>query len=549
MRLSSFFLWLALLPGAAGTLGCSGKDDDRPKPLDRTRGLDVDIPRDRLPEPTEAFIEQKCRTKVRGYATQCGQVVVPAAPGSSETLRLDVVRVFSKASDPEPDPIVYLEGGPGYPGTAAVLGSFESFEPFVERRDLIVLDQRGTGRTSDVLACPELSDATTDAELLEKLAECSSRLRSEGVDLSRYSTALSAADVDAVRRAFGYTEWNLLGISYGTRLGLTVLRDYPEGVRSAVLDSVVPLQVDFIAQLASNGLAAFEAAFAACGTDNECATRYPEPFEQLVRVVERLNAEPFEANGFAMTGDAFVDLLFNLLYHPVGVGLVPWLVDQVDQGDTERLELLVEALYGDGEGGGGESDPMGMSFGMHLSIECAEEVAFTTRAQVQEAEQSVPPELLGGLGGEFYFDYCEAWNVEAAHPRENEPVRSAIPTLLLAGGFDPITPPHYAELVHGDLENSSFVTLDNLSHGASIDPCGYSLVTQFFDEPVAPLSLGCLATVPPPEFQSSAAPEARRLRAPGPTIAFALESPSEDELREAADIVSKHRALLRPKAR
>lgn len=537
MRFTESFLRLGFFVGALAVTACSGKDDERPQTVDRTTGPTVPIPYERLPEPTAAFQAQQCRRKVSGYATECGQVTVAAAPGSSETLRIDVVRIFSKAEAPAADPIVYLEGGPGYPGSAGVLGAFEAFEPFIANRDLVVIDQRGTGRTGAALACSELAETAPDGDLVDGLAQCSTRLRSEGVDLSWYSTSAGAADVDAVRRAFGYPEWNLLGISYGTRLGLTVLRDFPEGVRSAVLDSVVPLQVDFIAQLAPNGLGAFEAVYAACAAEAECGLRYPEPLEQLKRVVLHLNETPVQVDGFAFTGDDFLNLLFSLIYHPAGVALVPWLVDQVDQGDTARLELLVEALYGD------ESGSPGISFGMHLSVQCAEEVAFTTREAVADVEAAVPEELVGGLSGQYYFDYCDAWQVPAAAARENEAVRSSVPSLVMAGGFDPITPPHYAELVHGDLEGSLFVTLDNLSHGASIDPCGYSLVNQFYEDPGGPLALGCVGTVPPPEFESAAPP--RRLGAAGRTLRFAVDNPTDDELRGAIEAVSRQRVLFR----
>lgn len=547
---SRTFSWLwALFVVLPGLPGCSGQDDDRPPVVDRTRGPDQAIPSERLPEPTRDFRAGPCSGAIAGYAAQCGRVTVPAGPGSSETLEIDVLRVFSNAADPAPDPIVYLEGGPGYPGSAAVLGAFEAFEPFLADRDLVVIDQRGTGRSGESLACTEaLEPPAEPAEgegteapdpLLDVLARCSGRLTTEGIDLTAYRTAPSAADVDAVRRAFGYDQWNLLGISYGTRLALTVLRDHPAGVRSVVLDSVVPLQVDLIGHLARNGVLAFEAAFEACAADPVCGATYPDSMEQLRRAAQDLNATPLELEAFAMTGDDFLNFLFNLMYHPAGVALVPLLIDEVDSGETEQLERVVELLFG-AEGGDD-----GMSFGLHLSAHCAEEVPFTSREEAAAVEAELPQELVSGLTGNYYFDYCDAWNVPPAAALENEPVRSSVPTLVMAGGFDPITPPAYAELVHEDLEASTLVILDNLSHGASIDTCGYDLVSQFYDAPGAPLRDRCVAEVPAPEFQSSDGVPLRRMAVRAPDVDFAIEAPSEDELAEALEAVLRHRAGLR----
>lgn len=511
-----------LAAGSLVLIGCS--DDDGPPLLDATKGVPRQIPSHRLPEPTSDFVEGSCAgRRIPGYVVQCGKVSVPVLPGSSSRIDIQVVRVFSKHDDPKPDPIVYLEGGPGFPGSAAVFGSFEAFEPFLEERDLVVIDQRGTGRSGESLDCPELQQVTTDEELLDGLEACFLRLQDEGIDLTAYTTAPSAADVDAVRRAFGYTEWNLLGISYGTRLALTVLRDHPEGVRSAVIDSVVPLQVDLMAGMATNGLAAFERTFAECEADVSCRTRYPELMTRLQSAVTRLNHAPLEVGGFALTGDVFVGLLFELMYAPEGVAVVPWMIDQADRDDPEELISLLENVA-DALAGG---DAVG--FSMHLSVQCVEEVAFTTREIVAEADATVPAELVPGLTAIHYFDYCEAWQVPAAHPRENESVHSSVPTLVVAGGYDPITPPRYAELVHGDLSQSTFVTMEQLSHGATIHPCGYELVEQFYADPTAPIEASCADEIPAPKFLSTSG--SRVVRTEG-SVTFVLEAPGEAEIAE-----------------
>ncbi len=543
----------AALLALLGLAGCSSKDDRAPL-IDRTKGPEQSPPEDRLPEPTGDFITHSCPGQISGYTTQCGRVMVPVSPGSTKTLAIEVLRVFSNADDPAPDPIVYLEGGPGFPGSSAVLGAFDAFEPFLAERDLVVVDQRGTGASGDSLDCivgidssaPGSAEEDTgefEDPLLDLLAHCSGRLTTDGIDLSAYRTAPSAADVDAVRQALGYDQWNLLGISYGTRLALTVLRDHPAGVRSVVLDSVVPLQVDLIGHLAVNGLLGFEAVFASCAAQESCSAKYPDSMTQLRRVTAQLNETPGEFGEFGMTGDELLNLLFNLMYHPRGVALIPLLIDEADRGEMGQLSNILDLLSGGGGDGGGDGD---MSFGLHLSAHCAEEIPFTSRATVAAIEAELPEELVGGLSGAYYFDYCDAWRVPPADARENEAVRSSVPTLLMAGGFDPITPPVYAELVHGDLENSTLVTLDNLSHGASLDGCGYDLVHQFYDAPGAPLVDRCVTSVPAPEFQSIGPGRGRHLALRGPDVEFAFEAPTGDDLADILETVQRHRPRLRP---
>lgn len=493
------------------------------------------VPYERLPEPLDDFEEQRCETKISGYATQCGWVTVPESPGSPRTVELFVLRVFSDAPAPEADPIVYLDGGPGSPGTSTVVGMFESFEPLLDNRDLVAIDQRGTGRSTPSLACTEIEEVTTRAQVALGLGQCFERLSAE-VDLGSYDTAHAARDVDAVRRALGYESWNLYGISYGTRLGLTVLRDHPEGVRAAVLDSVVPLEVDLLSSVAPNGHAALERVFSACVDDVDCGDAHPGGMPQLLSLVARLDAQPLDVKTkggtHPLTGEELTELLFTLMYAPEGVAVLPALVDMVDEGDGARLGPLVDAMFDSGSGD---------MLGPHVAVQCAEEAPFTTPEAMESALASVPPELHVGLGAAYYFDYCDAFRVPSADAVENEPVVSDVPTLLVAGGFDPITPPAYAELVHGSLEGSTFVTLQGGSHGSSAMDCAPSFVSAFFDDPTGEVSLGrCGAELTlPPTFLSTK--RGRAVRDDG-KIAF-RDAPEPDELADIARAARRRRAL------
>lgn len=501
---------LAGIACASVQMSACGGDERAPLAEQVIGAEEPDLPTERLPQTTDAFAAERCWAKIPGYRTQCGVVTVPLSPGSEDIVSLGVMRIFSNDEVPEQEPLIYLEGGPG----GAVLRNadllFDYFETFVLDRDLILFDQRGTGVSLPSLSCASFDDTS----------ECYAKAL-ETTEPSAYSTRNNAHDVDAIRRAFGYEKVNLLGISYGTRLALTVMRDFPEGVRSAVIDAVVPLQVDLLAGLAPNAERAFLALFAACAVDSECHEKYPDSLTALQDVVAALDEHPYEGERFDIDGKLFVSLLFNLLYSPEALGLIPLLIQRAQEGDFELLEEISLALSG-----GDFSD------GMHLSVQCAEELPFTSRADVLAADESVIPAIAAGVSGREYFAMCEDWPVEAAPLGENEPVHSPIPTLALAGMFDPITPPSYTELAAETLSSAFVYVLSSESHGSSVGTCGSSIVREFLKNPREEPSSICLSDLPSPEFESLRA--SRRgvgpLRHVGRPPSFATQRPSAEEI-------------------
>ena len=188
-------------------------------------------------EKTECWFKEPA-----GHDVECGWVIVPEdhARPEGKTIKLAVARFKSDASQPEPDPVIYLEGGPGGSALKSYTSQFDFlFGPLLEKRDVVLFDQRGTGYSQPALACPEYNQAVID--MLPKdmtaaesetvankaLLACRDRLVKEGVNLDMYNSAQNAADIEALRQALGYDQVNLYGISYGTRLALTALRDAP----------------------------------------------------------------------------------------------------------------------------------------------------------------------------------------------------------------------------------------------------------------------------------------------------------------------------------
>lgn len=288
--------------------------------------------------------------EVEGETLACGYLYVPEDRGdpTSPSIRLAVAVIFSTDPNPPPDPIIFLEGGPG----GGAISGLESWltTPFVQKRDFILLDQRGTGYSLPSLNCPEVEqseEGNFDAE-----QTCHDRLIADGINIAAYTSAESAADVSDLRLALGYNQWNVYGISYGTRLALTVLRDYPEGVRSVILDSVYPPHVNAYEQQAPNGMIAFKRLFDDCAADSVCSSAYPDLESVFYRTVEYLNAEAgsYSADDpetgewveYEIIGDDLVDALFEALYLTDVIPYLPLAIYTADAGDYEEAFALFE---------------------------------------------------------------------------------------------------------------------------------------------------------------------------------------------------------------
>jgi len=526
----------ALLLGLAAVTGLAGcGDDERPDAI----GSPPQIPSKRLPETTQAFEETECPSGVpTSHATQCGWVSVPedhAAP-SGAALKLFVLRVFSDADGVKDDPIVYLEGGPGGSGVATVSALFDYFEPLLAHRDLVTFDQRGAGDSLPSLACDELrgTEAALDSDLSPRVAACRTRLTEDGVDPSKYTSAQNALDVDDVRGALGYESWNLLGVSYGTRLALTVMRDAPAGVRSVVLDSTVPLEVDLLAETAPNAYADFERLFEACRQDADCAAAYPDLMGTMLGIVDRLNADPIpskfsDGTSYQLTGADVLGVLFTFLYAWENLPYIPRLIHEIDAGDYSLILKFIE-----------ESWAGGYSEGMYLSINCSEEAAFTSAEALQSAAVGLPAAFAECFASPAVFDQCVAWDVPASPALENEAVHSSLPTLVLAGYYDPITPPSFGQLVASALPRSQYLELGGAAHGAMTTPCGLELIDRYFEAPTVPVDGACAGQQQLPSFvlSSLVAPSSALAvgSQPPPSLRFSLpgdSAPDPEKLLKA----------------
>lgn len=511
MRLRDFLFVGALVLVAA----CGEKD--RPAPY-RVPIPNPNVPHERLPAQTEAFRETRCPVRVPGHVIQCGYVTVPQGAGTEKEIEIYVARVFSDAEVVQPEPVIYLDGGPGAASVRSADAYFGIFSQGAPDRDIIFIDQRGVGDSKPALDCHD-----TGEDAFEAMQKCFLRL-SKDWDLDAFNTINNARDVDSVRRAFGYEKVNLWGISYGTRLGLTVMRDHPAGVRAAVLDGVVPLEADLLGEVGLNGYQAFEEVVRTCAADPDCSLAYPDPLGQLIGVVKKLNDEPQElSSGALLSGDIVLQVIFQSLYSPQAVAYIPLMISQIAGEDYSLFEQVGEAVASGG-----------ISYGMHVSLQCSEEVPFSSPTAYAAFDAQIPSALRGGLSGAYYFEICEAWPVTPAAPSENDPVVSDLPALVTAGQFDPITPPKYSAQVHESLTNSRYYLIMGESHGASAASCGLKMVARFLDDPSADPSDSCLTDVPDLEFQSLSNDETSHTRV-GRELVLRTVPPSDAERREMLD--------------
>jgi len=456
-------------------------------------------------------------------SVDCGYLTVPEDRSQPERrqIRLHVGVFRTKATEKAPDPILYLGGGPGENSTEASSYFYKDYiEPFLKNRDFIVLDQRGTGYSQPHLDCPELKDLyrqTLDEDLsreesrakeMQAVTSCHDRLASEGVNFASYRSAESAADVNDLRLALGYQSWNLYGVSYGTRLALTVMRDFPQGVRSVVLDSSYPLQVNLYTGIQPNARRAMDVFFSGCAADAGCNSAYPHLRDVFFNTIARLNASPVRetiANpltGFlyqdvVVDGDALLNFLFQALYSTDTIPVLPSVIYEVANGDTHLMGQIMGGFLA-------ELEEL-FSPGMHISVQCSDEVAFTNVDEVAAAIAPYP-ELAGLTEGEAFsgqgvFPVCQMWGAAPPDPKENAPVTSDVPTLVLSGEYDPITPPEWGQQVADTLSRHFFYVFPGVGHGvATANDCTQAIMHTFVSNPGTEPDTSCIGGMSGPAW-------------------------------------------------
>lgn len=324
---------------------------------------------------------------------------------------------------------------------------------------------------------------------------CHDRLVKEGINLAAYTSAANAADVNDLRMALGYAQWNIYGISYGTRLALTVMRDFPQGVRSVILDSVYPPQVDLYAEQAGNADRALNLLFERCAADNQCNAAYPELETVFYETTAQLDAHPLtlklthpitaQSHQWMLNGNGLISTIFLLLYNTEALPYVPRIIYELHEGRTsgigQFLSILPDAFW---------------SEGMNFSVQCGEEATFSSPEIVAAANAAVSPPFNKIFDQRLFFTECASWGAKPAAAIENEPVVSDIPTLILAGDNDPITTPAWGQLAAKTLSRSYYREFRWVGHGVygagMWRSCSRNIVRDFLADPLSEPDSACL---------------------------------------------------------
>jgi pimeloyl-ACP methyl ester carboxylesterase len=457
-----------------------------------------------------------------GSEFNCGYLTVPenrAHPGGRK-IRIAVARAKAASLDRKPDPIVWLTGGPG--GSALADASFLVKVGVNANRDVIFIDQRGALHSDPRLSCPEIdafqeealglapTDPTTGQKDLAAVRACRDRLAQKGYDLSAYNTSENAADVADLRVALGIKEWNVYGVSYGTLLAQHLVRDHPDGIRSVVLDSVAPNTVNLIQQSWPNAAQGFRALFDGCAAQPPCADAYPSLASELTMAVNQLSRTPLtvevpsplsgQPTRVVIDGYRLANLVVVASFRADWIAALPALVHKIAMGDGVRAAtVLLSIILG---------PPDVFGYGLAFGVFCRESVAFTSREQTrmvgQQALPDIPTQVLGLVPqAPRIFDQCGTWNVGKADRSAFNPARSSLPVLILAGSYDAVTPPSWADLAAKTLPNSRVLRFPGAGHNTILSSsCGPVIMSAFLDQPGGGSDTGCLSRAAPLLFES-----------------------------------------------
>ncbi|WP_169719654.1 alpha/beta fold hydrolase [Psychromonas aquimarina] len=419
-----------------------------------------------------------------GYFTVPEKHAVNTQPASSKTLDIAVLKLTSSSSSKQLDPVVFLQGGPG----ASAISSIEAFTQspakfLLADRDVYLVDQRGTGYSKPALTCTEYQG---EAGTFKQVKACKERLTKQGIDFTAYQSVQSAYDFISLRKVLKLESWNLYGVSYGTRLAATIMREDPSGIRSVILDGVFPIEVNGISDTPWSVYAALDRVIENCRTSLQCN---PAELKQTIEsIILRL-----QNYGREREAEDFIKLVQNALGETDPDLLT--IIEAINQ-DLDLIKKLTDA----------NKDNEKFYAPMALSIVCSEEYPYLNQTALAGSNNQnwsttthISADKIRHMG--FDEDSCKAWNIKAADSIETEPVTSNLPTLILNGANDPQTPPAWGHLAAKNIPYSQVFTNPHGDHGQLFSEnihrsCIDKVIQEFLISPTKTVTTRCTKHIP-----------------------------------------------------
>jgi len=435
---------------------------------------------------------------------QCGKLTVPEnyqkPDGEKITINFAVIPAIDNSENKEP--FMFLAGGPGQAAVELATGLRRAFTEVRKTRDLILVDQRGTGK-SHPLQCEDaemqnvyqlIPEDFNEAEVKKCLAQLTG-------DLSQYNSENAIRDFDAVRVALGHDKINIYGGSYGTRAGLVYMRMFPDSLRSVVLDSVGPIEVP-IGTFGLSSARSFELLLENCQQEASCAKAYPNLAEEFAQVIERLAKTPAvlkiphprlgDPTTFIVNKAKFISTIFLQLYSMQGRSLVPLIIHQANKGNFAPMAGLVSQ-----SDGGNQNMYVGLTF----NIVCNEDMPKISPSMMSEDANN---NFGGNTSHIAWKTACPLWPTYNVEESFYQGVTADIPTLILSGNLDPVTPPSNGDKSSATLPNNHHIVVKNAAHIAGMSSCGVSVINEFLTT-LKPKELDedCLKDLPAVSFMTS----------------------------------------------
>jgi len=431
----------------------------------------------------------------------CATVMQPLNPERPDdgTIEVRVAVIRSLSPEPRPDAFTIINGGPGGSSISLYVQSARVFEAIRRERDLVIVDQRGTGRSSP-LDCPELEDPIEEFDL-ELVTAATDRCLAALPHNPRYfTTSVAVQDLDSIRQQLGYEQWNIYGVSYGTRVALHYARRFPDQVRSLIIDGVVPPQLVLGPNAALNGQQTLDRLLARCQADPVCTSTFGSLQPKLSELFEQLRAQRVGVAISDPISGALDDVeigwghlaitLRMLSYAPETAALIPLMIDLAySQKDYRPIASNAQRIISEMQGL--------IRAGMHNAVVCAEDIPFLGDVDWAALEAT----YLGEQQTRALLATCARWPEGVADADIKAPLESNVPTLILSGEEDPITPPAYGEMVGERLPNSRHIIAPGQGHGVFSRGCIPGLITEFIDTgTAAELDIDCVNRLQPMPF-------------------------------------------------